>query len=642
MYATRRALPLCGLLATLLVGGLLTAVGCRQGPTPPAPVANAGAADAVPAGPDFFRDVTADTGIAFTYRNGEEALHYAILESLGGGVALIDFDGDGLLDIFLPGGGYFDKKHEDYQKDPTHPPRILGHPCKLYKNLGGFKFKDVTKEAGLDKIDFYTHGCAVADYDRDGWPDLLVTGWGRLALFRNVPVDDKDPSKGRKFVEVSKQVGLPEGLWTTSAAWADLDGDGYPDLYVCQYADWGFGTKHPIDCTYDGKTRDVCPPKKFLGIPHKLFRNNAGKSFTDVSKEAGLRVPRKPEEYDLLTDLPKEARERLKRAETDDTGWGKGLGVVIADFNGDRKPDVYVANDTVDNFLYVNRGKAKGKLLLEELGMESGTARDQDGVPNGSMGVDAADYDGSGRPSIWVTNYEQELHALYRNECRPGREFFLFATQIAGIAAVGRDTVGWGTGFVDIDHHGWEDLFFTAGHAIRHPKGNSPRAQRSMVLRNLGNGKFKDWSSRGGDYFRTHHVGRGVALGDLDNDGRIDVVLNNLNEPAAVLRNVADTTGNHWLGVELKGKDHADVVGARVVVEAGGRTQTRFAKGGGSYASSGDRRHVIGLGPADKIDKLTVVWPSGKEQHWTGLKVDGYWRLTEGEEKAQPGRAAAK
>ncbi len=641
MNARRRAFLCCGLLAPLAAGGLLLALGCRQGPTPPAGPPNA-AADAVPPGPDVFRDVTADTGIAFTYHNGEEAQHYAILESLGGGVGLIDFDGDGLLDVFLPGGGRFDITHEEYQKDPKRLPRILGLPCKLYRNLGNFQFKDVTNEVGLDKIDFYTHGVAAADYDRDGWTDLLVTGWGKLALFHNVPVDANDPSKGRKFVDVSKQVGLPEGLWTTSAGWADFDGDGYPDFYVCQYGDWSFEHHHPLDCTYDGKTRDVCPPKRFRGIPHHLFRNNAGKSFTDVSKEAGLRTPRKPDEYDLLTDLPKEARERLQRAEKDDTGWGKGLGVIVADFNGDRKPDVYVANDTVDNFLYVNRGKAKGKLLFEELGMESGTARDQDGVPNGSMGVDTADYDGSGRPSIWVTNYEQELHALYRNECRPGREFFQFATQIAGIAAVGRDTVGWGTGFIDVDHHGWEDIILTAGHAIRHPKGSSPRSQRSMLLRNLGNAKFKDWSARGGGYFRTPHVGRGIALGDLDNDGKIDVVLNNLNEPTAVLRNVADTTGRHWLGIELKGKGHADVVGARLVVEAGGRKQTRFAKGGGSYASSGDRRHVVGLAEADKVDKVTVFWPSGKEQTWSGLEVDRYWRLSEGEEKARPSPTAKK
>src|SRR5215469_12949757 len=187
MNPRRRALLCCGLLAPLAAAGLLLALGCRQGPTPPAAAPGpAAAADVVPAGPDFFRDVTTDTGIAFTYHNGEETQHYAILESLGGGVGLIDFDGDGLLDIFLPSGGRFDKTHEDYQKDLKRPPRILGRPCKLYKNLGNFKFQDVTKDVGLDKIDFYTHGVAVADYDRDGWPDLLVTGWGRLALFRNV------------------------------------------------------------------------------------------------------------------------------------------------------------------------------------------------------------------------------------------------------------------------------------------------------------------------------------------------------------------------------------------------------------------------------------------------------------------------
>ncbi len=588
------------------------------------------------AGPPFFEDVTDASGVKFTYRNGEEASHYAILESLGGGLALFDYDGDGLLDLFVTGGGYYDGPDKK---------QIKGHPCKLFKNLGKVRFRDVTAEAGLERTWFYTHGAAVGDFDRDGWPDLLVTGWHRMALFHNEPVDPKDPSKGRKLVEVTEKAGLPSGLWTTSAAWGDLDGDGYPDLYVCQYADWGFTPPllHPPFCTYDGHTRDVCPPKQFHGLPHKLFRNNGKGGFTDVSNEAGLRVPRPPEDFARLLEagLSKEAVENLQRADKDTrTGWGKGLGVLMVDVNGDGKPDIYVANDTVDNFLYMNRTRKVGRVLFEEKGMETGTACDGDGTANGSMGLDAGDPFGLGRPSIWVTNYENELHALYKNDCTEGREYFLFVTKPSGLAAGGQDTVGWGTGFLDLDHHGWEDLVFTTGHAIRHPP-KIPRAQRSGLFRNTGQGKFTDIRSRGGSYFQSQHVGRGVVLGDLDNDGKIDLVISHMNEPIAILRNVADTGANHWLGVELARPANADVVGARVVIETGGRQQTRFAKGGSSYASSGDRRHVFGLGPNKGEDlKLKVVWPSGKEQAYKIPAVDRYWRLVEG--TAAPQEVAGK
>ena len=256
---------------------------------------------------------------------------------------------------------------------------------------------------------------------------------------------------------------------------------------------------------------------------------------------------------------------------------------------------------------------------------------------------DAGDYDGCGRPSLWVTNYEDEQHALYHNDCRPDAVVFYHRTAASGIAAIGQRFVAWGTGFLDVDHHGWEDLFIANGHAIRHPtRLGSTRRQKPVLLRNLGGGKFKDWSARGGPYFEQDHLSRGVALGDLDNDGRTDLVISQMNEPVTVLQNVAPPDGTHWLGVELVGKDHADVVGAKVRLEAGGRTQTRFAKGGCSYASWGDRRHVFGLAGADRIDKLTVTWPNGEEQTWPGdaLPVDHYFRLLQGR-KAPGGEPGA-
>lgn len=556
-------------------------------------------------GPPLFEDVTEASGIRFTYDNGETtANHLSILESLGGGAGLIDYDGDGLLDVFLAGGGAFsgaDKKD------------IVGRPCKLYRNLGGGRFEDVTAAVGLEKLAggkpwFYSHGVAVADHDRDGWPDLLVTGWGAVALFRNV----SDGKGGRRFEDVTAKAGLGSGIdWATSAAWADLDGDGYPDLYVCQYVDWSW-KKHP-KCSYDGKVPDVCPPKQFDGLPHKLYRNTGKGTFTDVSRSAGL-VPGGPTQ-------------------------SKGLGVLIIDLDGDGKPDVYVANDTVDNFLYLNQS-APGKVLLSECGHTTGAARDDRGTPNGSMGVDAGDPDRSGRPALWVTNYENELHGLYRNDCKPGRAFFQFRSTAAGIGAIGQQYVGWGTAFLDADLDGWEDLLIVNGHAIRYPTGKSvSRKQRPVLLHNQG-GKFRLASRRLGEYERTPRLGRGVAFGDLDNDGRVDLVVSHTNEPVAVLRGVGGE-GNGWLGVRLVGKDHACVVGARATLAVGDQRLTRFARAGGSYLSSGDRRLVFGLGK-ETPGRLTVTWPDGKEQSVEGLKPGRYYRVEQGKPGAEPEAGAAR
>jgi hypothetical protein len=603
---------------------------CSPGPSPPesAPVAAP-----EPSAAPFFRDVSATVSVDFTYHNGEEADQFTILEQLGGGLAALDFDGDGRLDLLIAGGGSFtgpDSKH------------IAGCPCKLYRNVPapaaspGFRFEDVTTRVGLDAIDFYTHGAAVGDFDNDGWPDLLVTGWGRLALFHNEPVDRHDPGKGRKFVDVTQRAGLQQGLWTTSAAWGDLDGDGFPDLYLCQYVDWSFEQNHPTDCSTDGgKTRDVCSPKRFTGLEHKLFRNRGDGTFEDVSKAAGLRVARTDAEYEQLDWLDARARDQLRRAVTEsEARFGKGLGVLFIDVNGDGKPDIYVANDMVDKFLYVNRSRP-GKLMFEEQALRAGAARDHRGLTNGSMGLDAADYNGSGRPSLFVTNYIGELQALYRNECQAENVCFYHASMGSGIATIGDRTSGWGTGFLDVDHHGWEDLFLTAGDAYRH-NADASRAEKPILFRNQGGGQFKDIRALAGPYFETEHIGRGVVLADFANDGRIDIAISHLLAPVRILHNEADTSRNHWLGVELAGAGHRDVVGARIIVEAGGRTQTRFAKGGGSYLSSGDRRHVIGLGAADHIDRVSVVWPSGVEQQWQGLAIDRYWRLTEGQPQALP------
>ncbi len=548
--------------------------------------------------PAIFADVTAQTGINVIYRNGHEANHLAILESLGGGLALIDYDQDGLLDLFVAGGGYYTGKDNK---------EIKGHPCKLYKNLGNWKFKDVTAEVGLDKIDFYTHGATVGDYDNDGWPDLVVTGWGRTALFHN---------NHGKFEDVTEKAGIKtkdDWHWSTSAGFADFNGDGLPDLFVCHYVNWHILKNHPSCNDYAGQSRaDVCSPKKFEGLQAYLYLNNGDGTFRDFTKEAGIKA-------------------------------SKGLGVVIADFNHDGKPDIYVANDTVDNFLYINQGGAR----FHEVAIELAAAKDEDGVPQGSMGVDTADYNFSGHFSIFVTNYQQESHALYRNRGlneRGDLEVFNYASAQAGIKAIGLIYVGFGTSFIDYDLDGAEDLIITNGHVIRFPPPPGTLKQKPVLLHNLYKSgmkpfevRFKEVSGEAGPFFQIPHMGRGLVVGDLDNDGHPDIVFSNLNEPVVVLHNVLEN-GNHWLGVQLVGKPNRDAVGAEVTLEVGGRKLLRQVKGGGSYLSAGDRRILFGLGKDTKPEKLTVKWPSGKTQVWEGadLPIDRYHRLLEGEAKPQP------
>lgn len=613
------------LLALVPVAAGLIALFAQRDPQP-AGETPAAPSPAPPPAPGYFEDVAAGSGIEFTHRNGEEAGLATILESLGGGVALIDYDGDGRLDVFVTGGGDFtgpDKK------------AITGHPCKLYKNLGGYKFRDVTAEAGLDKLEggtpwFYNHGAAVADYDNDGWPDLLVTGYGRLALFRNEP----GGPGGRRFADVTRRAGLTDTLWSTSAGWGDLDGDGFPDLYVCHYVNWSWENNPPCKDYRDQTKPDVCAPKRFDGLPDVLYRNNGDGTFTDVAAAAGLQVPRAADDYAKLTHLDPAGRERLRRA-VEQKDYGKGLGVLIADLDGDGRQDVYVGNDTSGNFLYLNRGGGR----FEQVGLEAGAALDANGRPTGSMGIDAADYNGTGLLSVFVSNYENESHALYRNR---GDGRFVHASLIAGITSLGLHYVGFGAGFLDYDLDGREDLFVSNGHVVHYPPPPAEVRQFPVLLRNTYRPgqkphevRFENVTAKGGPYFQARHMGRGAAFGDLDNRGRTDIVLNPTNEPVAVLRNRHET-GHHWLGVRAVGRPYRDAVGTRLELELpGGEKLVRVVKGGGSYMSSGDRRILFGLGGRDKIDRLTVRWPSGKTQTWEGLAVDRYWTLTEGDAKPE-------
>ncbi|MFO0868789.1 MAG: CRTAC1 family protein [Pirellulales bacterium] len=577
----------CRWFAWLVVAGVGVG-GCGPAPAPPVSRLPEPASDraASPSVPLRFAAVADASGIQFTYRNGEEANELAFIESVGGGAALFDYDGDGRLDVFLTGGGWFAQQ------------QVRGHPNRLYRNLGRMQFVDVTQETGLAERSFYSHGAAVSDFDRDGWPDLAVSGWGPVVLYRNEP----HPAGGRQLVDVSQAAGFTEPLWGNSLAWGDLDGDGDPDLYVCQYGDWSFEKNHPTDCFEKPPQRDICAPRRFQPLPHKLFRNDGQGKFVDVSRQVGLR-----------TD-------------------GRGLGVVIADVNADGRPDLYVANDTDENFLYINRS-TDGELRLEECGFLAGVARDDRGLPSGSMGADVLDFNRTGRPALVCTNYERELNALYRNDCRDGRELFHFCSQQAGLAAVGSVWVSWGTGIADFANRGWEDLFIANGHAVRYPMGDAPRQQRPLLFWNEA-GRFREVGRDCGDYFRQPHNGRGVAPGDLDNDGRVDLVVSHINAPVEVLHNVS-ATGFHWLGIQLQGRDRRAIEGARVTLRVGDARLTRFAKGGGSFASSPDRRLLFGLGAAEWVEEVEIAWPWGERETLPGPAVDRYWVIEEGTGQAR-------
>ncbi|WP_171474989.1 CRTAC1 family protein [Frigoriglobus tundricola] len=598
-------------------------LGVSEWTSPPEPGAQTpDAGSGAAAGPPIFEDVTDASGIRFEYRNGEEADHYAIIETLGGGVALLDYDNDGLLDVFLGGGGHFQGT------------TVLGHPGRLYRNLGNFRFQDVSEAVGLARPLQYSHGVSAFDYDNDGWVDLLVSGYSRLILFRN----ESDGRGGRRFVDVTARVGLNDTLWSTSTAWGDLNGDGLPDIYVCHYGNWGFsGTgpdgqpfRHPTDCKYDTRTRDVCQPKKFTPLPHTVYVNNGDGTFADVSASLVRRVD--PETHAVT----------VGRVRTD----GRGIGVLMVDVNNDGRPDVYTANDTDDNFLYVNRADRYGRgapAVTEDIGMRAGVAVDGWGKQNGSMGLAVGDYDRSGRASLLVTNYERELTALYRNRTTdPAEPRFEYATQGSGLGILNGDHVSWGTCLVDFDLNGWEDTVIVNGHAIRHPHTSvktpgvrRDRKQKPFLFLNNGT-EFVVESARGGPYFEAPHNARGTATGDLDNDGRPDLVVCGQNEPVRVLRNVAPVEERRWVGLKLVGTSQRDLVGSRVVIETATARFTRFIKGGASYGSTDDPRLHFGLGSDDTIKACTIHWSHGPQEVVTGLKADGYFLIREGTAVATP------
>lgn len=518
-----------------------------------------------------FRDRTAESGLRGTYRNDEEANHYSILESLGGGVALFDFDLDGDLDVFVPTGGKYGPNGE-----------IRGLPPKLFRNEGNWQFTDVSLEAGLEADWHYSHGAAAADYDNDSYPDILITGYGGLTLLRN--------QGNGTFKEQTKTAKLDDSLWSSSAAWGDINGDGHLDLYVAHYVDWSFDN-HPF-C--QGPTRDsqeICPPRRFEPLRDILYLNNGDGTFRDGSDDCGLRSD------------------------------GKGLGVIMADIDVDGDLDLYVANDTVLNFLYRNDGQGN----LKDISVTSGTGYSGRGTPDGSMGTDLGDYNLDGLPDIWVANYERESFGLYRNV---GDGLFRYASLATGVTAVEGLFVGWGSVFADFDLDGDEDVFTSNGHVLRHPSG-VPVRQLPLLFENLKGQRFRNVADDIGAYFAEPHSGRGVAVGDLDNDGDPDLVISHVNEPATVLENITPHADHHWLGVIFASENPArNLIGAVAKIQTSSGVQIRQVKGGCSYASTNDNRLLFGLGATKDVQVLSVRWPDGSEQTIHQPPIDQYVTVT--------------
>ncbi len=520
-----------------------------------------------------FLDITKGSGVEFVSAPSETSQKYLPTTMLGG-VAMLDYDSDGLLDLFFVNGAQVrDPMPAGAVPDKSNP----RYWDRLYRNLGDGRFEDVTEKAGL-RGSFYGQGAAVGDYDNDGDPDLYVTGIQRNALYRN----EGDGS----FREVAEQAGAAGGGWSTSAAFVDFDADGLLDLAVARYVEWSFA-KNPYCGDRAAARRSYCHPDEFVPLPALLYRNRGDGTFEDVSKQTGLGASLQ-----------------------------KSLGIAINDYDGDGRIDLFFANDSWPQHLFRN-----GRDGFAEQGLALGVAYDDDGRDFGGMGTDFQDYDNDGRPDLFVNALSRQGYHLYRNEGGAFAEVSI----AAGVAEATRLTSGWGATFLDFDNDGWKDLFVAQGHVMDNIEITQPGLryrEPPMMLRNEG-GKFRDVSMRLGAAFQEPLAARGSAVGDLDNDGSLDLVVYRNGGPPLILRNEG-ARGEHWLLVELEGvASNRDAIGAviRVVADDGSEQYVTVSATGG-YLSARDRRAHFGLRANARVKLMEIRWPSGLRQKLEGVAAD--------------------